>query len=155
MQWYVGCFELDNLSALAFVFWIALAFLFVIFYLHALLVLIVWSSAAWKMQECGLWSMPPCLLLWAAMLAHGSVRRSSNKHREDILSKVWRYILPPIQISRQYPKAIEMGFVIDCLVDCCFVRNSGQYAPTKDIHLSFILGNRYDWCLEVFIGEIG
>ncbi len=53
--------------------------------------------------------MPPRVLLWTAMLADGPVGRSADKHREDILSKVRRHILPPIQISRQYPPEIEIG----------------------------------------------
>lgn len=55
------------------------------------------------MEECRLWEMPTYLLLRPAVFANGPVRCSSNRHSENLLSKVWRYILPNVKVPWQYP----------------------------------------------------
>lgn len=46
--------------------------------------------------------MSTSLLLWTALPSSWSVRYTTFKYSKNILSQMWGYILPPIEVPRQY-----------------------------------------------------
>lgn len=64
------------------------------------------APPAWEVQERGLWEMSPGVLCRAALPAHGPVRHPQNLHCEDLLPQVWRHLLPPLKVPRQYPHTL-------------------------------------------------
>jgi hypothetical protein len=82
----------------------------------------LWWSAVREVQECGLWQVSQNVLLRPAMSAHGTVRCLKDKYCENLLSQVWRHILPKVQVSRQYPLPhVPYG---ECMI-FCFVMTCG------------------------------
>lgn len=56
-----------------------------------------------EVQKCWVWEMSKSLLLWTTMPPCWSVRHSSPKQGEYILSSMWRCVYTSVKISWEYP----------------------------------------------------
>lgn len=54
--------------------------------------------------------MPQSLLLWAALSSCWPVGHTTIQYREDLLSKMWRHLLPKIEVPGQYPCKLRMRY---------------------------------------------